>query len=110
MTRTPPARDDPAKANDPKATGPVPGSPTSSRTTACPASSRQAAPAAANRSAPDEVDAGRLAPGHEPLAAADPGERALPGQGLQQRAGIRDGDGTRDERHGGRSCCHRRSA
>jgi hypothetical protein len=54
-------------------------------------------------------DACRLAPGHEALAAADPGERALPGQDLQQRAGVRDGDGTRDERHGGRSCCHRRS-
>jgi hypothetical protein len=51
-TRSPPARERGEKANDPKATGPVPGRPTSSRTTACADSRRQARSASANRSAP----------------------------------------------------------
>ena len=77
---------------------------------------RRAGPARARRarrrrSGPRRrLDARRLAPGHQALAAAHPGQGVLPRQDVQQRAGVRDGDRAGDERHGGRCCCHRRSA
>ena len=51
-TSTPPAAERGEKANEPKATGPVPGSPTSSRTTACRFSSAQANSASSKRVGP----------------------------------------------------------
>src|SRR3954452_5181290 len=52
-TSTPPAGERGENANEPKATGPVPGRPTSSRTAACRVNSAQAAPASAKRSSPE---------------------------------------------------------
>ncbi len=88
-TRTPPAGDPAEKAKDPNATGPVPGSPTSSRTTACRVSSAQARPASANRCGAGRVDADGAAPADQALAAPDPGERSRLREERQQRPGVR---------------------
>ena len=86
--------------------GPLPGSRTSSRTTADATTSRHHACAAAKRSGPWVVISQRPAPADHALAAAHPardGPRVVDGrQQVQQGAGVLDGDGAGHEGHGAR--------
>ena len=87
--------------NEPNATAPVPGACTSSRTTACAARSRHQAWASAKRSGPVTSKRGGLTPADEPVAAADPGQRVLGGEQVEQGRRQLDALGAYDEGGGG---------
>ena len=84
-----PRRSRSSNANEPNATGPVPGTWTSSRTIARASDVLPGPLGVGEPVGAADLDAQGLAPGHQPVAAADPGQRALGRQEVEQVVRIR---------------------